>query len=157
MTSQVPPDLKPSDSPAKLSYTAVFAAGGVSGMISRTLTAPLDRIKIMLQAGAPKGTRETGSNPNEWCGCTFSTEVSTLEDAICSHACSLEESMRVTNGSPLGYPPLLTVTPVNYVTTLKAIRTRTASGEKYLRRIRHQRLLEREWRQRVESDARISH
>jgi hypothetical protein len=44
----------------------------------------------------------------------------TIEDAIGSHACSLEASTRVTNGSPLGYPPPLTVTTVNSVKTLKA-------------------------------------
>jgi hypothetical protein len=43
----------------------------------------------------------------------------TLEDAIGSHACSLEANMRVTNGIPLGCSLLLPVAPVNCVQTLK--------------------------------------
>jgi hypothetical protein len=35
-------------------------------------------------------------------GTRFSTKTYTLEDAIGSHACSLEASRRVTNGIPLG-------------------------------------------------------
>jgi glucose/arabinose dehydrogenase len=42
-----------------------------------------------------------------------------LEDAIGSHACSLEASMRVTNGIPLGCSLLLSVHTVNCVQTLK--------------------------------------
>jgi hypothetical protein len=34
-----------------------------------------------------------------------------LEDAIGSHACSLEANMRVTNGIPLGSPLLLPLSP----------------------------------------------
>jgi hypothetical protein len=49
----------------------------------------------------------------------FSTEF-TLEDAIGSHACSLEASSRVTNGIPLGCPRFLPVHTVNCVQTLKA-------------------------------------
>jgi hypothetical protein len=44
-----------------------------------------------------------------------------LEDAIGSHACSLEVNMRVTNGIPLGCSFLLPVDPVNSVQTLKAL------------------------------------
>jgi hypothetical protein len=44
----------------------------------------------------------------------------TLEDAIGSHACSLEASRRVTNGIPLGCPRFLPVHTVNCVQTLKA-------------------------------------
>jgi hypothetical protein len=48
----------------------------------------------------------------------------TLEDAIGSHACSLEANieanMRVTNGIPLGCSLLLPVDAVNCVQTLKA-------------------------------------
>jgi hypothetical protein len=44
----------------------------------------------------------------------------TLEDAIGSHACSLEANMRVTNGIPLGSSILLPVCTVNCVQTLKA-------------------------------------
>jgi hypothetical protein len=44
----------------------------------------------------------------------------TLEDAIGSHACSLEASMRLTNGMPLGCPFLLPVGTVNCVQALKA-------------------------------------
>jgi hypothetical protein len=40
-------------------------------------------------------------------------------DAIDSHACSLEESMRVTNNIPIGCPSPLTVTTVNSGRTLK--------------------------------------
>jgi hypothetical protein len=46
----------------------------------------------------------------------------TLEDAIGSHACSLDANMRVTNGIPLGCPLFLTVHTVNCVETLKVIR-----------------------------------
>jgi hypothetical protein len=43
----------------------------------------------------------------------------TLEDAIGSHACSLEANTRVTNGIPLGSSLLLPVEAVNCVQTLK--------------------------------------
>jgi hypothetical protein len=43
----------------------------------------------------------------------------TLEDAIGSHACSLEASSRVTNGIPLGSSLFLPVHTVNCVQTLK--------------------------------------
>jgi hypothetical protein len=46
----------------------------------------------------------------------------TLEDAIGSHACSLQANMRVTNGIPLGSSLLLPVCTVNCVRTLKAHR-----------------------------------
>jgi hypothetical protein len=46
----------------------------------------------------------------------------TLEDAIGSHACSLEANMRVTNGIPLGCPLLLPVDTVICVQTLKVFR-----------------------------------
>jgi hypothetical protein len=45
---------------------------------------------------------------------------SVLEDALGSHACWLEVSMRVTNGIPLGCPLPLTVATVNSIQTLKA-------------------------------------
>jgi hypothetical protein len=45
----------------------------------------------------------------------------TLEDAIGSHACSLEANTRVTNGIPLGSSPLLRVDTVNCVGTLKVV------------------------------------
>jgi hypothetical protein len=41
--------------------------------------------------------------------------------AIGSHACSIEASRRVTNGIPLGCPPLLLVGSVNSIQTLKAV------------------------------------
>jgi hypothetical protein len=44
----------------------------------------------------------------------------TLEDAIGSHACSLEASMRVTNAIPLGCSLLLPVGTAYHVQTLKA-------------------------------------
>jgi hypothetical protein len=43
----------------------------------------------------------------------------TLEDAIGSHACSLEANIRVTNGIPLGSPLILPVDTVTCVQTLK--------------------------------------
>ena len=43
--------------------------------------------------------------------CAFSDAIFALEDAIGSHACSLEANMRVTNGSPLGSPLLLPLSP----------------------------------------------
>jgi hypothetical protein len=42
-----------------------------------------------------------------------------LEDAIGSHACSLEASMRMANGIPLGWSPLLPVGTEKSVQTLK--------------------------------------
>ncbi|CAK9017475.1 Calcium-binding mitochondrial carrier protein SCaMC-2-A (Small calcium-binding mitochondrial carrier protein 2-A) (Solute carrier family 25 member 25-A), partial [Durusdinium trenchii] len=55
----IPPDLRPANgnhppalrSAALRSGCIIFFAGGFSGIMSRTLTAPLDRIKIMMQAG----------------------------------------------------------------------------------------------------------
>jgi hypothetical protein len=44
-----------------------------------------------------------------------------LEDAIGSHACSLEANMRVTNGIPLGCLRFLPVDAVNCVQTLKVL------------------------------------
>jgi hypothetical protein len=44
----------------------------------------------------------------------------TLEDAIGSHACSLQANMRVANGIPFGCSLLLPVDTVNCVRTLKA-------------------------------------
>ena len=38
----------------------IFLAGGVSGLVSRTLTAPADRIKVLLQAGGGKSTSIRG-------------------------------------------------------------------------------------------------
>jgi hypothetical protein len=43
-----------------------------------------------------------------------------IEDAIGSHACSLEANIRVTIGIPLGSPLRLTVAIINYAETLKA-------------------------------------
>jgi hypothetical protein len=48
-------------------------------------------------------------------------QKSTLEDAIGSHACSLEASRRVTNGIPLGSSLFLPVHTVNCVQTLKVV------------------------------------
>jgi hypothetical protein len=45
----------------------------------------------------------------------------TLEDAIGSHACSLQANMRVTNGIPLGSSLFLPVHTVNCVQTLKGL------------------------------------
>jgi hypothetical protein len=47
----------------------------------------------------------------------------TLEDAIGSHASSLEASKRVTNGIPLGCSLLLPVGTVNHVETLQDLRS----------------------------------
>ena len=52
-------------------------------------------------------------------GARFRQEF-TLEDAIGSHACSLQASMRVTNGIPLGSVTLLPVDTVTCVAPLKA-------------------------------------
>jgi hypothetical protein len=46
-------------------------------------------------------------------------QKSTLEDAIGSHACSLEANTRVTNGISLGSSLLLPIDTVNCVQTLK--------------------------------------
>jgi hypothetical protein len=55
-------------------------------------------------------------------GCTVRVfrQKFTLEDAIGSHACSLQANMRVTNGIPLGSSLLLPVGTVISVQTLKA-------------------------------------
>jgi hypothetical protein len=53
-----------------------------------------------------------------WYGARFRQKF-TLEDAIGSHACSLEANTRVTNGLPLGSSLLLPVDTVNCVQTLK--------------------------------------
>jgi hypothetical protein len=45
----------------------------------------------------------------------------TLEDAIGSHACSLQANMRVINGIPFGSALLLPVDIVNYAETLKGV------------------------------------
>jgi hypothetical protein len=50
--------------------------------------------------------------------CAFFRQVVALEDAIGSHACSLEAGRRVTNGIPLGRPLFLPVHTVNCVQTL---------------------------------------
>jgi Na+/proline symporter len=52
----------------------------------------------------------------------FFRQKFSLEDAIGSHACSLEANMRGTNGIPLGCPLLLPVGTVNCVQTLKVLR-----------------------------------
>jgi hypothetical protein len=52
-------------------------------------------------------------------GARFPTEI-TLEDAIGSHACSLEVNIRVTNSIPLRCQLPLTVSTINFVQTLKA-------------------------------------
>jgi hypothetical protein len=50
----------------------------------------------------------------------FRRQELTLEDAIGFLACSLEAKIRVTNGIPLGSPlPLITVTTINHVETIK--------------------------------------
>jgi hypothetical protein len=51
-----------------------------------------------------------------------------LEDAIGSHACSLEATMRVSNGIPLGSPLLLPVATMNYAQTLKVMNHPMVSG-----------------------------
>jgi hypothetical protein len=52
----------------------------------------------------------------------------TLEDAIGSHACSLEANTRVTNGIPLESSLLLPVCTVNCAQTLKVIATTMNNG-----------------------------
>ena len=50
-----------SDRKSTASPTVVFASGGIAGFVSRTLTAPADRLKVMAQAstGPPKSLSET--------------------------------------------------------------------------------------------------
>jgi hypothetical protein len=68
-----------------------------------------------------------GSDAAEECRVTTNGTVRvyrqkfTLEDAIGSHACSLEANTRVTNGIPLGSSLHLPVCTVNCVQTLKAL------------------------------------
>jgi hypothetical protein len=56
------------------------------------------------------------------CTLLFFRQKFTLEDAIGSHACSLEANMRVTNGIPLRCSLVLPVDTANCVQTLKAHR-----------------------------------
>jgi hypothetical protein len=66
------------------------------------------------------------ADEDRWCGARFRQKF-TLDDAIGSHASSLEANMRVTNGIPLGFPLLLPVGTVNCVQTLKVLRTEPTS------------------------------
>jgi hypothetical protein len=56
-----------------------------------------------------------------------------LEDAIDSHICSLEANMCVTDDIPLGCSLLLTVTTVNSIQTLKAVKPRPRNAVDALR------------------------
>jgi hypothetical protein len=54
----------------------------------------------------------------QWYGARFRQKFA-LEDAIVSHACSLDASRRVTNGTPPGCPFIVPVGTGNCVQTLK--------------------------------------
>jgi hypothetical protein len=70
-----------------------------------------------------------------FCFCTVRVfrQKFTLEDAIGSHACSLEANMRVNNGIPLGSSLLLPVHTVICVQTLKATNRRRHSTTQSIR------------------------
>jgi hypothetical protein len=89
---------------------------GVSSKLGDDWLLPLSKaaaLKIALigpDAKAPY-TAGTGSGGTV---CVFRPDFA-LEDAIGSHACSLEANTRVTNGIPFGSPLLLPVCTVNSV------------------------------------------
>jgi ATP-dependent RNA helicase DHX37/DHR1 len=71
-----------------------------------------------LELPAPRYDAELDDIKCHMYGARFSAKF-TLDDAIGSHACSLEANTRVTNGIPLGSSLLLPVDTVNFVQTLK--------------------------------------
>jgi hypothetical protein len=66
-----------------------------------------------------EGCAKAKSSKVSFCTVRVFGQKLTLEDAIVSHACSLEASRHVTNGIPLGCSLLLPVHTVNCVQTLK--------------------------------------
>jgi hypothetical protein len=72
--------------------------------------------------------------PNTQCTVRVFRQKFTLEDAIGSHACSLQASRRVTNGIPLESPLFLPVHTVNRVQTLKV--NEGIFGRRYVRQVR---------------------
>jgi hypothetical protein len=88
------------------------------------------RVNAFVSGGAVpvsmQGTKATGLIALwDWYGARFRQKF-TLEDAIGSHACSLEANTRVANGIPLGSSPLLPVDTVNCVATPKVCYVRGA-------------------------------
>jgi hypothetical protein len=65
------------------------------------------------------------SNSSNVCTVRVFRQKFTLEDAIGSHACSLEANTRVTNGIPLGSPLLV---PVHTVTCVQTLKVRCSDG-----------------------------
>ena len=83
-------------------------------------------LKLAYQmSSSGEGGRSIASTPEAGTVRVFRQKF-TLEDAIGSHACSLEANMRVTNDIPLGCSLLLPVCTVNCVQTLKASGIRPA-------------------------------
>jgi hypothetical protein len=89
----------------------------------------------------------------ERCGSFSSTEF-TLEDAIESHACSLQANMRVTNGIPLGCSLLLPVDTVNFVQTRKVFLWQAQHCANLV--LQQWRWRRQQWRWRVEWQAGVS-
>jgi hypothetical protein len=80
-----------------------FVHGGV------TIEHPRLGLIVLLANTDPEGIDTPADIGPVWCA--FSGKKSALEDAIGSHACSLEANMRVTNGIPLGSPLPLPLPP----------------------------------------------
>jgi hypothetical protein len=116
---------------------------GVLQTLTHTITdlIPKRKYKIRVQASNSEGDSPF-SKPRQTTtgaiaplyGARVFRQKFTVEDAIGSHACSFEASMRATNDIPLGCPLPLKVGTVNSVQSLKAtdIRVGAASHTKPL-------------------------
>jgi hypothetical protein len=78
-------------------------------------------------SSSPAASLRSSSNHSTSVRCASFRQRFALEDAIGSHACSLQTSMRVINGIHLGCSLLLLVDAVNLVQTLKVTATQTAT------------------------------
>jgi hypothetical protein len=110
--------------PVKRSGTNTVGAGGAHTPISNPFPIAIAEVPYSTSPDGPwKRMPITCTTVLGHLGtvCVFEQDFA-LEDAIGSHACSLEANMRVTKGIPLGSPLLLPfVTTVNCVETAKAL------------------------------------
>jgi hypothetical protein len=125
--------------------TAEAGAEVVQGEASR-YQAECAALMLQLEGSAALGTEleeqlEQSKGVLEGCMADMETmygarspQKLTLEDAIGSHACSLEANTRVTNGIPLGSSLLLPVHTVNSATTPKGNRIRPALARERIAR-----------------------